>query len=83
MYTIHKIGQDGHWQQLGTSPILIGVTHWLHKPCNAPTMFHRVEKKPSVKVDLAIYSHIVDVSEQCMSVSLILGFKLDFSSCAN
>ena len=35
-----------------------------------------------MKADLAIYSHIVDVSGQRMSVSLILGFKLDFSSCA-
>ena len=35
-----------------------------------------------MKADLAIYSHVVDASGQCMSVSLILGFKLDFSSCA-
>ena len=38
--------------------------------------------KLSVKADLAIYSHIVDASEQYMNASLILGFKLDFSSCA-
>ena len=36
-----------------------------------------------MKAVLAIYSHVVDISVQCMSVSLILGFKLDFSSCAN
>ena len=35
-----------------------------------------------MKVDLAMYSYTVDVSRQCMSVSLILGCKLDFSSCA-
>ena len=29
-------------------------------------------QKPSVNVDLAIYSHVVDVSGQRMSVSLIL-----------
>ena len=34
----------------------------------------------SVKADLAMYSHTVGVSRQCMSVSLILGCKLDFSS---
>ena len=38
---------------------------------------NRVGKKPSVKADLAIYSHAVDVSRQCMSVSLIPGCKLD------
>ena len=44
---------------------------------------YRVGKKPPVKEDLAIYSHVVDASGQCMSVSLILGFNLDFSSCDN
>ena len=29
-------------------------------------------QKPSVKADLAIYSHVVDTSGQCMSVSLML-----------
>ena len=33
----------------------------------------RVSKKPSVKADLAI--HVVNTFGQCMSVSLILGFK--------
>ena len=47
-----------------------------------PTWFYMVGKKPSVKADLAIYSHVLDVSGWCMSVSLILGIKLDFSSCA-
>ena len=40
--------------------------------------FTESAKSPSVKADLAIYSHIADVSGQCMSVSLILGFNLDF-----
>ena len=34
-----------------------------------------------MKTDPAIYSQVVDASEQCMSVSLILGFNLDCSSC--
>ena len=38
-------------------------------------------QKPSVKADLAIYSHAVDVGGQCMSESLTLGHNLDFSSC--
>ena len=39
-------------------------------------------KKLFVKADLAMYSYTVDASEQSLSVSLILGCKLDFSSCA-
>ena len=76
------IDQNGHWQQLGTSPILIIAPQRLHRPCNAPLQFYRVSKKPSVKVNLAIYSQVVDASGQCMNVSLILGFILDFSFCA-
>ena len=82
MYTIHRIDQDGHWQQLGTSPIVISAPQWPHRPCNAPRWFYRVGKEPSVKADLAIYSHIVDVSGKFMNVLLILDFKLDFISCA-
>ena len=67
-------------QQFGTQPILISTPQWPHRPCNAPTWLYRVGKKLSVKADLAIYSQVVDASAQCMSVSLILGFNLDFSS---
>ena len=81
MYTNHRIDQDGHWQQFGTQPILISAPQWANRPCNAPTWFYTVGKKPSVKADLAIYSHAVDVSGQCMSESLTLGHNLDFSSC--
>ena len=69
MYTIHRRDQEGHWQQLVTPPILISTPQWLHMPCNAPTQHYRVDKKLSVKADLAIYSHVVDVSGQFMSVS--------------
>ena len=81
MYTNHRIDQDGHWQQFGTQTILISAPQWANRPCNAPTRFYRVGKKLSVKADLAIYSHAVDVSGQCMSESLTLGHNLDFSSC--
>ena len=81
MYTNHRIHQDSHWQQPGTQPILISAPQWANKPCNAPTQFYRVGKKPSVKADLAIYSHAVCVGGQCMSESLTLGHNLDFSSC--
>ena len=79
--TNHKIDWYGHWQQFGTQPILISAPHWANRPCNAPSRFYGVGKKPSVKADLAIYSHAVDVRGQCMSESLILGHNLDFSSC--
>ena len=81
MYTNHRIDQDGHCQQSGTQPILISAPQWPNRTCNAPTRLHRVGKKLSVRADLAIYSHIVDASGQCMSESLILGHNLDFSSC--
>ena len=62
---------------------MISAPQWPHRPYNAPMQFYRVDKKLSVKVDLAIYSHVVDASGQCMSVSLILSFNLDYSSCDN
>ena len=78
VYTNHRIDRDGHWQQFGTQPILISAPQWADRPCNTPTRFYRVGKKPSVKADLAIYSYAVDVHRQCMSESLILGHNLDF-----
>ena len=83
MHTNHRIDQDRCWQQFGTQPILISAPQWSHRPCNAPARPYRVGKKPSVKADLAIYGQVVDASGQCMSISLILGFNLDFSSCDN
>ena len=81
MYTNHRIDWDSHWQQSGKQSILISAPQWPNRTCNAPTWLHRVGKMPSVKADLAIYSHAVDFSGQCMSESLILGHNLDFSSC--
>ena len=82
MYTTHRMDQDGHCQHFDTTPILNNAPQCPHRPCNAPMQLDSVAKKPSVKADLAMYSHAVDVSRQYMSVSLILGCKLDFSSCA-
>ena len=81
MYTNHRIDRDGHWQQPGTQPILISAPQWAKWPCNAPTRFYRLNKKESVKADLAIYSHAVDVGGQRISESLTFGHKLEFSSC--
>ena len=83
MYTKHRIDQDSHWQQFDTKPFLISAPQRSHRPYNAPTWFYRVGKKPSVKADAAIYSQVVDASGQGISVSLILSFNLDFSSCDN
>ena len=81
MYANHRIDRDGNWQQFGTQPILISAPQWACLPCNAPTRFYTVRKKPSVKADLAIYSQAVDVCGWYMSESLKLGHNLDFSSC--
>ena len=62
MYTTHWMGQDGQCQQFNTTPTLISAPQWLHRPCNAPMRLYTVGKKPSVKADLAMYSHTVDVS---------------------
>ena len=81
MYTNHGMDQDGHWQQFGTHPILISAPQWANRPRNAPTQLYRVGKKPSVKADMGIYSHRVNVLGQCMREPLIIGHNLDFSSC--
>ena len=70
MYIIHRRDRDEHWQQLGTPPILISIPQWLHRLCDAPKWFYRVSKKLPVKSGIVIYSHVVDVSGKCMSVSL-------------
>ena len=81
MYTNHRIDRDGHWQQFGTQPILISAPQWTCWPCNAPTQFYMVGKKPPVKADLAIYSQAVDIRGWCIGESLILRHNLDFNSC--
>ena len=43
----------------------------------------RVGKKLSVKADLAIYSYIVTVSGQYLSVAITLSNQMDFSYCDN
>ena len=44
------------------------------KSYSAPSRFDRVSKQPSVKADLAIYSHMLGfgVPGQCYSVALLL-----------
>ena len=67
MYTNHRIDQDSRWQQFSTQPILISAL-LANRPCNPPNWLYRVGKKPSMKADLAIYSHALEVSGRCMSV---------------
>ena len=38
---------------------------------------------PSVKADLAIYTHVLGVPGQYESVALMLSHKMDFNCCAN
>ena len=67
MYTNRRIDRDDHWQQFNTQPIRISAPQWADMPCNVPTRFYRISKKPSVKAGLAFYSHAVDVGRQCLS----------------
>ena len=59
--TIHKGGQDWLEEQPGTpcSPINAPQDHEIH----APSWFHSINKKLSVKTDLAICRLVLDVSE--------------------
>ena len=50
--SLHR--QDGHWQQLRTTNVLVNATHWLSRPCSIPLWIDRVSKKPAIKADLAI-----------------------------
>ena len=59
--SIHRTGQDSHWQQFGTTHILINAIHWPHRPYSAPQWFDRVDNKPSVKADLTIYSYVFGI----------------------
>ena len=82
MYTNCRIGSDGHWQQCGTQPILISAPQQPKRTSNAPTWLYRVSKSQLWKQTwLSIATYVVNASWQCMSVSLILGLNLDFSSC--
>ena len=58
---IHRTGRDSRPQQSGTNHILIGATHWPHRPCIAPWWFDRVGNKPLVKADLVIYSYVFGI----------------------
>ena len=57
-----RISRDSCWQQFDTTCILINVVHFLNRPCNAPSWFDKVGKKPSVRADLVIFSHMLCVS---------------------
>ena len=73
--TIHKeanssaVSSVGHinchsrqQQQLDTPSSLISAHQWPHRPCSGLSWFYRVDKRPPVKADLAIYSSINGVS---------------------
>ena len=46
-------------------------------------MVRQAQEKPSVKADLAIYTHVLGVPGQYESVALMLSHKMDFNCCAN
>jgi len=49
--------------------------------CDGPAWLDRVSKKLSIKADL-IYGNSVTVSEQCLSVAIIISNEMDLNSCA-
>ena len=51
--------------------------------CSGPSWFYRVEKRPPVKADLAIYSLVVGMSGLWVNVATMLNNKLDFYCCDN
>ena len=71
-YNSHWILGDSCQQQSDTTHILINIVYQLQKPCNAPSLFDRVGKKLSVKVDQVDYSHMLGVCGQCQNVALML-----------
>ena len=68
---------------VGTPPILISDPNGSTGPVIHQCSFTGLTKRLLWKQTWQIYRCIVDVSGRCMSVSLILGFKLDFISYAN
>ena len=62
MYTTHWMSRDRHCQQFDTTPTLISAPQCPHRPCNASMQLYMVGKRPSVKANLAMYSHTVDIS---------------------
>ena len=49
---------------------LISALQELHRPCSAPLWVDRVSKKQFVKADLAIYSQMLGVSGEWVSIAM-------------
>ena len=84
-----NIGSNTDIVSVSVQPQQFGSTHSLLMPSRGLTGsvmhlcgFTRLTKKPSIKVDLVIFSHVLGMSaQQCYGVALMLVIKLDFSSC--
>ena len=55
---VNLVGRDSRQQQFDTPSSLISAHQWPHRPCSGPLWLYRVNKRPPVKADLAIYSPI-------------------------
>ena len=67
----HGTGRGGYWEQPSTPCRLIDAPQVpLRLRCDS-SWLDRVGKKPTLKADLAIYSYIVTVSGQYLSVAII------------
>ena len=71
----HGTGRGGRWSSLAPHAALLMP----HRLCCDSLWLDRVGKKPSLKADLLIYTYIVTVSGQYLSVAIKLSNKMDFS----
>ena len=58
--SIHRIGQDSCWQQFGTTHILVNAFTGSKGPVvHLHSLIHSIGKRPSVNIDMVIYSHML------------------------
>jgi len=67
------------WSSLGSQATLLMLLSRYTGSILAFLWVDRVSKKLYVKVDMLIYNNIVTVCRQCLSVVIILSYKMDFN----
>ena len=79
------IEEGGQPEAGDTQDMPIGSSLAPHAPLAKPTVLHRpctlMDGKSHLKADLTIYSYVLGMSKQWVSVAIVLGCKLDFITC--
>ena len=77
MGTTHNTGRGGHWEycSLGPYATLLMPPQVPNRLCCNSSWPDRVGKRLSVQAELAIYTYIVTVSGQYLSVAITLRIK--------